>query len=797
MAVLGAAVPLWSSNQARRRWRGLLLLGVMAGAAAGLTTAAVVGAHQTATAYSRMRSQDEAADAVVFPSQVGISDADMTKLAQLPEVAAWMGFSLPVGQFDEQPPGAGPFGAFGSDWFTSIEKPTVLAGRLPDPSRDDEAVVTQSTIGMVHLGETLTLRTYSPQDAQTLGEPGPSTDWKATHGPVTRITVVGVVRMPMESVLSFAAGPLLITSPGYMAEHRSQIDFDFNNALVRLRHGAADVPQLKADVARLYGRDDIPVTDLKDDIKRVDNSLGVERTALLLFAAAVALAGLVLVGQGFVRSAQADAEDATPLRAMGFTRPQLVSGLALPHLLTIAAAAVTMVGTAVGLSGRFPIALGRRLDPDVGLHVAGGPIVIGLAVTIALTVTGAVVASWLAVRAVVAGGRARRVRIVGAASRAGAPIPAAVGASFALERGVGRTAAPVRPALVSAVVAVVGVVGALTLLAGINDALHTPARAGAVWDLEATPDSPDAVSVGPSGQVAVPGLAAVAGVHDAALMSRFPTTVDGQDAPIYGLDQIKGAIQFVILKGRRPAGPDEAVLGPRTAAETHASVGAVVTVGAGAQRFRVVGIGLLPQTPHTSFDEGAWVSMSAVDTVSGQSIADRDATVLVRLAPGADPDRAAQAMTPLGFDAEPPTSAPDVENLASVRALPLLLAGFLILLAFGAVGHALMSGSRRRRGELAVLRALGFTPRQAAWCVGWQAAVVGAVAVIVGIPLGLLVGRQLWSVVARAIPLVYIGPFDARILLAIPATVAFLGLLALLPARTAAHLRTAEVLRSE
>jgi hypothetical protein len=79
----------------------------------------------------------------------------------------------------------------------------------------------------------------------------------------------------------------------------------------------------------------------------------------------------------------------------------------------------------------------------------------------------------------------------------------------------------------------------------------------------------------------------------------------------------------------------------------------------------------------------------------------------------------------------------------------------------------------------------------------WQAVVVGSVAVVVGIPLGLIAGRQLWHAVATAIPLVYVGPFDPRILLAIPATAALVGVLATLPARAAARLGTAATLRSE
>jgi ABC-type antimicrobial peptide transport system permease subunit len=45
----------------------------------------------------------------------------------------------------------------------------------------------------------------------------------------------------------------------------------------------------------------------------------------------------------------------------------------------------------------------------------------------------------------------------------------------------------------------------------------------------------------------------------------------------------------------------------------------------------------------------------------------------------------------------------------NVRVLPVLLGGFLGLLAVGAVGHALAMAVRQRRHDMAVLRALGMT----------------------------------------------------------------------------------------
>src|SRR6185437_1879961 len=133
---------------------------------------------------------------------------------------------------------------------------------------------------------------------------------------------------------------------------------------------------------------------------------------------------------------------------------------------------------------------------------------------------------------------------------------------------------------------------------------------------------------------------------------------------------------------------------------------------------------------------------------------------LVTLRQGVDPGAAAKTLTATaatveGGEAFPftlPAGAP-VQQLEDLAVLPAALGGFLALLAVGAVGYALSTAVRRRGRELAVLRALGLTSRQVRLVIVTQATLLAVVGLAAGIPLGLVVGRAIWRLVADLIPL--------------------------------------------
>jgi ABC-type antimicrobial peptide transport system permease subunit len=133
-----------------------------------------------------------------------------------------------------------------------------------------------------------------------------------------------------------------------------------------------------------------------------------------------------------------------------------------------------------------------------------------------------------------------------------------------------------------------------------------------------------------------------------------------------------------------------------------------------------------------------------------------------------------------------------------VESLPRALAVLLALIGGVVMVLALVVTVRRRRRDLALLRVFGFRRAQVTASVLCQAAVFAALGLVVGIPLGLLLGRSVWQHVADALG-VAADPALPVVGVAVVALVVMAVALvaAAVPASRAAGLRPAEVLRRE
>jgi ABC-type lipoprotein release transport system permease subunit len=95
------------------------------------------------------------------------------------------------------------------------------------------------------------------------------------------------------------------------------------------------------------------------------------------------------------------------------------------------------------------------------------------------------------------------------------------------------------------------------------------------------------------------------------------------------------------------------------------------------------------------------------------------------------------------------------------------------------------------------LKTLGFTKRQLAAALAWQASIAAVIGVAVGVPLGIALGRQLWILFARNIDAVPQPTVPVMsVIFVVFGTLVLANVVAALPGRSAARTPAAMVLRT-
>lgn len=349
-------------------------------------------------------------------------------------------------------------------------------------------------------------------------------------------------------------------------------------------------------------------------------------------------------------------------------------------------------------------------------------------------------------------------------------------------------------------VAIAALVAALAYQGGLTRMLDTPERFGWTWDaayesyesdlddrvLEflAEDDLVDAASVG----------------HRAAI------TVNGESVPALGFEDLRRAVRPEIREGRMPSGANEIALGAQTLDRLGLRLGDAVAVRGGERdgtTATVVGVTLVPifsTAEDLTVGEGALADVDLLEVVGG---AERG-FVLVEMAGDSTDVELRAALVQRGLIDEGgeavlgPRYTADLAGYDSVRWTPLLLSGLLALLGAGVLAHTLFTSARAQRRPLAVLKCLGFDRNEVAATVRWHAIALVGVCLAVAVPVGLAVGRTLWTRFAEGLGVAS----DARtptssVAVVVVVALAIAVMLAIAPGRRAAAVRPAVVLRSE
>ena len=819
----------------RRRWPALLSLAVLLGLIGGVVLTAAAGARRTDTAYPRLLTWANATQTDIVPEGNGIPADYFAALARQPQVAAMTTagvYSAVVSRRNQTNVTvmSSQDGAMG----VTVDRVKVLAGRLYDAKSPGQAMVDQQLASIEHLTPGSALRLYAVPNAPS-GVPEYSKAVTLTY----RVTGIVVFDDEIVPTGTNTAAPTALVSWPFAAPTVASSLAGGYEAAVRLAPGASQTA-FTAAAAQLAGHypdtaGQIITINQADQINATERAIRPQAVALAVFAGLAGLIALAVIGQLLSRQLTLDAAEFPVLRALGVQRAALVA-LSLARLgLVTAAGAIVAVAVAVAASPLMPIGPARLAEPHPGLEVNLVILGAGFWIIALLPLAVLVPPAWRAARqaqgplgvAEPADRQSRPSRLAAALTHAGS-VTGGAGVAMAFEPGHGRTAVPVRSALAGSVIAVAALAAAAVFGASLVGLVSTPHDYGQNWVQEVDFNFGSASGA----QIAqVPKLLPSVSGYVAGNYGQL--TIGGRIVPAIGLDQVRGGGYVTLLAGRAPAAANEIALGEQTLHAIGAHLGQTVPVtvnqvatgGPGIKHpMRIVGVAVLPAFSRGSFTAtglGTGAVVRAALLSQGVLAQSHRATLgctttlicynffLLRYKPGADLAAGAATLTaalhktgcPVGSCIIPAVADQrpgDIKNYASIRDTPLALAVVLAVLAIGTLAHVLLTGVRRRRRDLALLKTLGFTRRQVLGTVAWEASVLAAVALLIGLPLGVVAGRWAWALFANAagvsaaptVPL-------ATVLLAIPATLLAANLIAAAPGWEAARLRPALVLRTE
>jgi hypothetical protein len=849
-ATMGMVWLRWRA-ELRAQWRTVVVLALLVGMGGGVALTAFAGARRTDTAvprfvhyslpddggflYGNVFSPPVAEGAAGYSLALGPVEQ---RVVDLPQVAAYFRapyLFLATDPAGNETGGLNPIGPADAALYRKVDRPFVVAGRLPDPTRPFDATVNELAAAKrhLHVGSTVLLYAYSFQQFSGGGVTVGTAHGQAPAGPSFAVRITAIVRFPTDvnaiiplaakQDVSYEGQQNLYLSPAFLPRLAAGLGIpvqripSMNLIGVRLHHGTADWLAFAA-AATAIGAGMITaspgdVYGIRTAAASAERGVHLEVVALLLVGALAALITLLLVGQAIARDIRMEHDEYATLRSLGVTRVQLVGVVFLRVALIGLAGGVLAFVVAIVASPLMPVGLARRAEIHPGFEVNVAILVPGFLAIVALVAAWSLPAWRVTRRSADGDWLARRSPVADAVARTSLPPAAAVGVRFGLESGRGRTV-PVATAMLGAVVAVTTTVAALTFGNSLEHLVNTPRQQGWNWDVIVGNPNDQTDREAQAGALLArnPLVGAYSAIAILAGQNQGTAVIDGKTVDsMLAIDPMKGSVYPPLLEGHAPRADNEIVLATHTLHRLRRHVGGYVQIPTpeGVRTLRIAGRMISPSVGDlltNGLGDGAWIYGPVVREVQSQLPAQPNGPpptlfvlFAVRYTPGASPAAAyASLRRDFGRSVLRPLPGEDAVNLQSVDRLPLVLAGFVVLIGVITVGNALVTSVRRRRRDLAILKTIGFTRRQVAGAVAWQATSFALVAAVVGIPLGIAAGRQAWDLVASNINSVSPALVPATsVALIAPATVAVCVVVAALPSWSAARVRPAVALRTE
>jgi len=804
------AVWLVFLGELRRRWRSWLVLSLLISLVGGLVLAATVAGRRTDTAFPRFVAA-YGYDAAVFTIEPA------PELGRLPDVVRVTALPSPInGTPTCRSCTFGTYAAINNFSVLSgspralSQVVKLVAGRMPDPRSGDQVLASfnlEQNQG-VHVGSVVRVPLYARSQlaaAATAVPPPPA-------GPTVALRVVGIAagegEFPAGAAPMYDLYATATFARTVLARSASGIEY-----VVRLRHGARDLPRFETEAA---GLNVLAVQGGDEAAAAVETSIRPQAVGWWILGALTALVGLVIIGQALARQTIVESEDHPTLSTLGMDRCQLIGlGMGRNALVGLAAAAGS-VALAAALSPLTPVGEARIADPSSGVVL--DPLVLGLGslATVAVVV---ILGTWPVLRAARTPRSDDEARprapsgLVARVAAVGAPPSAVVGVRHAVERGSSRPKVPVGSALAGTALAVMALCATAVFGASLSHLTASPALYGDEFQLN--------VSDPGSGGVPDPKLTTRL-EHDPTVRAitvgmADPISVNGVPVTAIAMTPVRGPLLLSLVDGRLPDGPGQIALGASTMRQAGAHLGAGVRVsvprpGGGSRTvpFTVVarvslpvvggdgGLGTGAALTGAAYRDAACPAGPGRARCRSAVAANHTSGTLVQVVPGAS-GRAAVARYVRAYPSivALPVVPTSLVNFGEAVDFPLIFGVVLALFGAATLVHLLVVSVSRRRREIGLLKALGFVNYQAAAAVGWQATTVAVIGIVVGVPLGIAVGQAAWQLFATNLGVVAVPVVEIWLLAALVAGVLVAAnVLAVVPALTAARSRTSDLLQA-